>query len=275
MCREQSESEFSPALESEDGRLARTCGGALSLSRRVGTLCRLLFPITGVQPSFSCSAEMSMKLLVPLKVSTTVSTVAIAPPYTVLLSSMKLLVPLKVSTTVSIVAIVPPYTVLLSSMKLLVPLKVSTTVSIVAIAPPYRSAEFHEVVGSTEGKYNSVYCGNCTTIPFHEVVGSTEGKYNSVYCGNCTGMCKSRTAGSPGSPGSTKMCKNRPDNYEVPARAYVIDLVSGPAHLFLAFAVRENVVGLFLLTSSIPFWSSGLTFLRPSRTYKSHQGVLN
>ena len=29
------------------------CGGALSLSRRAGTLCRLLFPITGVQPSFS------------------------------------------------------------------------------------------------------------------------------------------------------------------------------------------------------------------------------
>ena len=32
---EQSESDVSPVLESEDGRLARTCGGALSLSRRV------------------------------------------------------------------------------------------------------------------------------------------------------------------------------------------------------------------------------------------------
>ena len=51
MFREQSESEVS-TLESEDGRLAWTCSGALSLSRHVGTLCQLLFAITGVQPSF-------------------------------------------------------------------------------------------------------------------------------------------------------------------------------------------------------------------------------
>ena len=50
MCREQSESEVSPALESEDGKLARMCAGALSLSRHAGTLCQLFFPITGVQP---------------------------------------------------------------------------------------------------------------------------------------------------------------------------------------------------------------------------------
>ena len=45
MCREQSESVVSAplALESEDGRLARTCGGALSLSRQtLSSVCEYL-----------------------------------------------------------------------------------------------------------------------------------------------------------------------------------------------------------------------------------------
>ena len=41
------------------GRLAWTCGGALSWSRRVGNLCRLLFPITGVQLSFSSQMNLT------------------------------------------------------------------------------------------------------------------------------------------------------------------------------------------------------------------------
>ena len=60
MWREQSESDVSPVLESEDGRLARICGGALSLSRCVGPLCRLLFPITGVHPSFSSQMNFTL-----------------------------------------------------------------------------------------------------------------------------------------------------------------------------------------------------------------------
>ena len=47
MCKEQSEPEVSESLESVDGRVARTCGGARSRSRRVDTLFLLLFLITG------------------------------------------------------------------------------------------------------------------------------------------------------------------------------------------------------------------------------------
>ena len=63
MCREKSESEVSPALELEDGRLTQTCGGALSLSRRVGILCQLLFPITGVQPSLSSHSHTILRFI--------------------------------------------------------------------------------------------------------------------------------------------------------------------------------------------------------------------
>ena len=73
-----------------------------------------------------CLAELLKKLFVPLKVSTALSFVLIAPPFPAELL-MKLLFPLKLNTVLSSGESAPPCRSAKLLKKVLVPLKVSTT----------------------------------------------------------------------------------------------------------------------------------------------------